>query len=157
MATKYTEEVKLYGHISKIIEQGDIDLATADIRVALFDNVHAYDITHTKWSDIKANEVEGEGYDEGGKAITHDGDKLTFEANLGRYSFGKNAEDTEWPNATLTAHHKVVYVFQDAGDGTPHDNSLLIGSWKFESAVTVENGTAIVQWSSGGIFRFVLP
>ena len=154
MSTTYTEEVKLYHHLAALIEQGTINLETDDIRVALFDNNHIFDQAHTKWSDIKANEVIGTGYDNGGKALTHTGDKLTEEINLGRYSFGKHADDTEWPNSTLSARHKVLYVFQDAGEGVPHDDSLLIGSWKFDSVLNVENGTSVIEWSSTGIFRF---
>jgi len=154
MSTTYTEEVKLYHHLAALIEQGAINLETDDIRVALFDNNHVFDQAHTKWSDIKANEVVGDGYDEGGQTIVHDGAKLTEEINLGRYSFGKNAIDTEWPNSTVSARYKVLYVFQDAGEGVPHDDSLLIGSWKFDSVLSVENGTAIIEWSSTGIFRF---
>ena len=144
---------RVYGHLTTLVEQGTINLDTADIRVALFNNVHAFDIAHTQWSDIKANEISGTGYSEGGIAITHTGAKLHYDAATGIYSFGKNADDTEWPASTLEAYHAVVYVYTDNA-GVPADASLLLESIDFGGAEVTLNAIFPITWPPTGIFRF---
>ena len=143
----------IYGHVPGLVVQQTINLTTADIRVALFNNIHTFNIAHTTWADIKANEISGTGYSSGGLAITHTGDKFDYSAGI--YTFGKTANDTEWIESTLSAYFAVGYIFVDSL-GVPDDSSLLLFSKQFDGEVVSSNATFKIDWSVDGIFRFIV-
>jgi hypothetical protein len=146
---------KLYSHVPKLVVEQTINLATADIKVALFNNVHTFNTIHTAWSDIKVNEIVGTGYSSGGIAITHDGAVLDYDAATGIYTFGKNAMNTEWIESTLSAYFAVGYIFVDSL-GVPDDASLLLFSKQFDGEVITSNATFRINWDNDGIFRFIV-
>ena len=148
-----TVVAKVYGHISKLVEQGTIDLSTDTIKVALFNDTHAFDITDTTWADIKANEITGTGYSEGGATLTHTGAKLVETPATGLYSFGENADDTEWSASTLTAYNAVVYKYIDDA-GVPDDASPILASIAFGAAKSTIDDIFKITWPATGIFRF---
>ena len=142
-----------YGHVPGLVVQQTVNLETADIRVALFNNVHSFNVAHTTWEEIKDNEITGTGYSSGGIAITHTGNKFDYDAGI--YTFGKNANDTEWVESTLSAYFAVGYIFVD-NEGVPDDSSLLLFSKQFDGEVITSNATFKIDWDIDGIFRFVV-
>lgn len=111
-----------------------VDLEDDVVKVALYDDTHAFDAAHTVYT--VANEVEGAGYTAGGAALAG---KAVTEGATTKW----DANDVEWTTATFTAHHAVIW-----GDAGAND---LIASIDFGGAKTVADGTFTIQWDDAGI------
>lgn len=115
----------------------EIDMEADAIRVALFDNVHAFSATDNVWADVSANEISGTGY-------TTKGELITTGAVTQGATTKYDGDDTPWAAATFTAYHGVVYDDTLAADD-------LIASIDFGGAKTVTAGTFTIQWHADGI------
>ena len=149
-------ECNVYGQGVQAIVERDIDLTSDTIKVALFNDSHSFSEAHATWANVKANQITGTNYNHaaGGLPITHGvADEVQYAAGI--VSFGKDAEDSEWTNSTITAHHAVVYQYID-DTGAPDDASRLLCSIDFDGAEISADGDFTIEWHADGIFRFVV-
>lgn len=112
-----------------------ISLISDTINVALYDNVHDFTATDTKYTT--SNELAAAGnYTQGGSALAG---KSVTEGITTKF----DATDLAWTTATFTAYHAVIYNISNG--------SSLIASIDFGGAKTVSAGTFTLQWSGDGI------
>lgn len=112
-----------------------VDLEADTIKVALYDNSHAFTATDTTYTTTNELATAGN-YTQGGATLA---DKAVTEAATTKW----DATDLAWSSATFTAYHAVIY------DSTTSDN--LICSIDFGGAKTVSAGTFTIQWDAAGI------
>lgn len=112
------------------------------IKVVLLDNNHSFDPDDNKWVDVSVNELatSGTGYEQ--KTLVNQSVTQDDINNLAKF----DADDLQWPAATFTAYHLVIF------DDTLIDDDL-IGSIDFGGAKSVTGGTFTVQWSVNGVIR----
>ncbi len=112
-----------------------VDLEGDTIKVALYDNTHAFTATDTTYTTTNELATSG-GYTQGGMTLAN---AAVTEAATTKW----DADDTAWTSATFTAYHAVIY------DSTASSN--LIASIDFGGAKTVAAGTFTIQYDSSGI------
>jgi hypothetical protein len=105
------------------------------IKVALYDNSHAFTATDTVYTSTNELATAG-GYTQGGATLANQ--SVTTGATT---KF--DGDDTAWTTATFTAYHAVIY------DST--NTSSLICSIDFGGAKTVASGTFTISWNAAGI------
>lgn len=125
--------------MNKLVDMGN---GGDSFKVALLDNVHAFDADHDIWTDISANEISGTGYSAGGEVLANQAVTQDDANDLGKF----DADDSQWTTATFTAYHAVIY------DDTLGSDDLVV-STDFGGAKSVTGGTFTIQWNSDGIFR----
>ena len=121
--------------------RGEIDFVNDDIKIALL-NAHTPKDATQYFSQVKADEVVGPGYLEGGqslvgKSVTLSGRTIVFGAN-----------DTVWAVSTLAASHAVIY--KDTGNPA---TSPLFQTKDFGGIKTSENAPFTVKYSNDGVLR----
>jgi hypothetical protein len=116
-------------------KQVDIGDGGDTIKVALYDNNHAFTATDTVYTATNELATAG-GYTRDDKALA--GQAVTEGATT-----KWDATDTAWTSATFTAYHAVIY------DVT--NTKSLICSIDFGGAKTVSSGTFTIIWDSDGI------
>jgi hypothetical protein len=115
----------------------EVDLEVDAVNVMLLDDNHSFVATHNQKSEIVANEISGDGYDAGGKALANKG--VTQGATT---KF--DADDIAWTSSTFTAYFAVLY-----DDDLTNDD--LICCIDFGGAKAVSGGTFTIQWHEDGI------
>lgn len=113
------------------------------LKIALFNNSHAFNADHNTLSDVTANQITGTGYTAGGATLTSQ--TVTQDDTNDRGVF--DAADASWSSASFTAYHAVIYDDTLAGDD-------LICSIDFGGAQTVTSATFTLQFSTDGILYF---
>ena len=116
-------------------KQVDIGDGGDTIKVALYDDSHAFTATDTAYTTTNELATAG-GYTQGGATLA--GQTVTTAATT-----KWDATDTAWTSATFTAYHAVIY------DST--NTSSLICSIDFGGAKTVSAGTFTILWDDDGI------
>ncbi len=112
-----------------------VDLEGDTIKVALYNNSHSFDATHTDYTT--SNELAtANGYTQGGATLAS---KAVTQAATTKWE----AANAAWTSATFTAYHAVIY-----GSGGTND---LIASIDFGGAKAVVAGTFTIQWDAAGI------
>lgn len=116
---------------------GSLNVDSDVLKVALMTNLYSVDKDTNIFNNT--NEVVGAGYTAGGATLTGSvaaqddtGDQATWDAN-----------DVEWPSATITARYCIIYNTSEA------DNIVCV--FDFESDQTSTNGLFAVRWNVGGI------
>jgi hypothetical protein len=112
-----------------------VDLEADTIKVALYDNTHAFAAADTDYTTDNELATAG-GYTQAGATLA--GTAVT-EAATTKW----DGTDTAWTTATFTAYHAVIY------DSTAGND--LICSIDFGGAKTVAAGTFTIQWDAAGI------
>jgi len=125
----------LYSRFKANLMNKVVDLEADTIKVALYDNTHAFNAAHTVYTTDNELATAG-GYTQGGVSLAS---KAVTEAATTKW----DADDVEWTTATFTAYHAVIY------DSTASNN--LICSIDFGGAKTVAAGTFTIQWDAAGI------
>ena len=116
-------------------KQVDIGDGGDSIKIALYDDSHAFTATDTVYTSTNELATTG-GYTQDDKALA--GQAVTTAATT-----KWDATDTAWTAATFTAYHAVIY------DVT--NTKSLICSIDFGAAKTVSSGTFAIQWNADGI------
>ena len=112
-----------------------VDLEADTIKVALYDNSHAFNAAHTDYTTDNELATAG-GYTQAGVTLAG---KAVTEGATTKW----DGTDSEWTTATFTAYHAVIY------DSTAGND--LICSIDFGGAKTVAAGTFTIQWDANGI------
>lgn len=112
-----------------------VDMEGDTIKVALYDNSHAFTATDTDYTTDNELATTG-GYTQGGMTLASG---TVTEAATTNF----DADDTAWTSATFTAFHAVIW------DSTAGND--LIASIDFGGAKTVAAGTFTIQWDASGI------
>jgi len=112
-----------------------VDLEADTIKVALYDNTHAFNAAHTDYTTDNELATAG-GYTQAGATLAG---KAVTEAATTKW----DATDIAWTTATFTAYNAVIY------DSTAGNN--LICTIDFGGAKTVAAGTFTIQWDADGI------
>jgi len=137
---------KAYGKLAQHLFLGRINWQAeggSTIKCALLKNTYIPDQdTDTTWEDISSHEVSGTGYTPGGNTlvlrdVAYDPDTNTLKVD---------AEDTLWPELTLTARHSVVYV-----EGATDAESWLIAYTDFGVDKPLEEESLKVIFNIAGI------
>lgn len=132
----------VYNKGKTAILNGDIDLLTQDIKVALVTSSYSPDKDADDFFDDVTNEASGAGYTAGGKSLAS---KAVAQDNANdRAEF--DADDLQWVVSTITARACVVYY--DTGvDAT----SILIAYIDFGSDFSTVAETFTIEWDTEGI------
>lgn len=133
---------KFYGPAFKHLQNGDIDLDTNTIKVALLTSSYTPSQAHESATDLTlaSNEVTGTGYTARGATLS----SVTISYATLVTTF--DAADTAWTSSTITARYAVVY--KDTGTDS---TSWLIGYIDFGADQTSSAGTFTIQWNASGI------
>ncbi len=114
-----------------------VDLEADTIKVALYDNSHAFNATHTDYTTDNELATTG-GYTQGGATLSS---PVVTEAATTKWD--DDGSNTAWTSATFSAYHAVIY-----GSGGTND---LIASIDFGGEKAVVAGTFTIQWDAAGI------
>lgn len=125
----------IYNRFKANIFNKEVDLEADTIKVALYDNSHAFTATDTDYTTDNELATAG-GYTQGGATLVG---KAVTEAATTKW----DATDAAWAAATFTAYHAVIYDSSVSND--------LIASIDFGGAKAVVAGTFTIQWSASGI------
>lgn len=124
------------------VMNGNLDLDTDTIKVALVTSTYSPDIdAHDAFDDI-TNEVTGTGYTAGGNTITNAA--VTQDNTNDRGVF--DGDNVSWPSSSITARGAVMY--KDSGTAA---TSYLIMYLDFGTDQTSNSGTFEIQWDAVGI------
>lgn len=94
--------------------------------------------THTRWSDVSANEITGTGYTAGGNTVVP-----TFTKDTTNHRITITFPQTTWTSSTLSATRAVCYKSTGTASTSP-----LIFQNDFGSTVTTSNGTFTLNAST---------
>jgi len=134
----------VYNNFKKNIMNGNIDLDTDDIKVALVTSSYTPNQdTHEDFADI-TGESTGTGYTAGGETIAN----TTVTTDTGDDEGVFNGDDVTWASSTVTARGAVIYK----DSGTPA-TSWLIGYLDFTTDQSSSSGDFTIQWSAEGILN----
>lgn len=134
---------KLYGKSLLSAYNGEIDLDTHTIKVALCTSSYSVDQdAHDYFNDV-TNEVSGTGYTAGGATLAN----KTVGYTAGTNTFKFDADDVVWSASTITARYAVIY--RDTGTAS---TSPLIAYVDFGADVSSTGAAFTITWDSAGIF-----
>jgi len=134
----------VYNNFKKNIMNGNIDLDSDTIKVALVTSAYTPNQdTHEDFADV-TNQVTGGGYTAGGQTIANTTVTTDNTDNEGVF----NGDDVTWTASTITARGAVIYK----DTGTPA-TSWLIGYLDFTSNRSSSSGDFTIQWSAEGILN----
>lgn len=131
----------LYNYVKKEILDGNIDLVTDTLKVALMNSAYVPSIdSHDKWASISANDESGSGYSAGGKALASSkATTIDDVSDLAKF----DAKDLTWTSLSVgTPAAAVLYDTTTSG-------SILVAYWSLATASN--GGDFTLQWSSSGI------
>jgi hypothetical protein len=131
----------VYNSFKRELFNGDHDLDTDNINVALFTDSFVEDeLNHSEFADL-TGEVAGTGYTAGGETLANS----SITSGSGAVAIF-DADNVTWGSSTITARYAVLY-----NDTLANDN--LICAIDFGSNQSSSNGNFTIQWSTSGIFR----
>ena len=126
-----------YNCLRSNLAKGFYALDTDTIKVGLMTNSHTFNsATQVAWSDVSTNEVSGDGYTAGGKALTG------LSVSTGPL-VAWDADDVTWTGLTLSTWHGVVY------DTTA--SNKLIASINFGGEQAIAAGIFKITWNVSGV------
>jgi hypothetical protein len=130
----------VFDNFKKNIMNGNIDLDTNTIKVALVTSSYTpTQATHEFFNQV-TNEVSGTGYTAGGATLA----SAAVSASEGKGVF--DANDVTWANSTITARGAVIY--KDTGAST---TSPIIAYIDFGSDKVSSGGDFKITWNASGI------
>lgn len=134
----------VYNQFKKNIMNGNIDLDTDTIKVALVTSSYTPDAdTHEDFADV-TNEVTGAGYTAGGQTLSNAAVTADTTDDEGVF----DADDVTWSTSTITARGAVIY--KDSGvDST----SWLIAYLDFTSDQSSSSGDFTISFGAEGILN----
>lgn len=134
----------IYNAFKKNIMNGNIDLDTDTIKVALVTSTYTPNQdTHEDYADI-TNEVVGTGYTAGGDTITNPAVTQDNTDNEGVF----DGDDVTWSTSTITARGAIVY--KDSGvDAT----SWFVCYLDFTTDQSSSAGDFTISWNAEGILN----
>lgn len=134
----------VYNNFKKNIMNGNIDLDTDTIKVALVTSTYTPNIdTHEDFADI-TNEVVGTGYTAGGNTLANAAVTADTTDDEGVF----DADDTTWSTSTITARGAVIY--KDTGTPT---TSWLIAYLDFTTDQSSSAGNFTISFGTEGILN----
>ena len=135
----------IYGGFLEALCNGQLNLSSDTLKVALVSNSYTPADTDEYWSTPQAKEISGTGYTAGGQALTG----VAVNYNTSTKTITLSANNPSWPNSTLTAYYAIIY------DATPSTAATqpLIAYVNFGGAESDTSGTFEIQWSASGIVQ----
>lgn len=124
-------------------ESRAVDWLSNDIRVMLCTSGFVPDKAALKWKSQVTHEVEGFGYDPGGKLLAAKTVSYDAETDAVRLDAG----NAVWNPSTITARVAVVYDDTPEGDA----NKPVLHVSVFDEDIISSNGEFKVEWNEGGI------
>lgn len=124
------------------VSDGNIDLNTDTIKVALVTSSYTPDQDAHDFFDDVTNEVIGTGYTAGGATLANAA--VTQDNTNNRAKF--DADDVVWSSSTLTARGAIIY--KDTGNAA---TSPLICYIDFGSDKSSSGSNFTIQWHADGI------
>lgn len=136
-----------YNNGKEAFFNGDINLSTDTLKVALFPSTYSANIdTDQFWSDISASEVSGTGYTAGGATLT----TVSVTQDNANDKAVLDADDVTFSTVTLTGVNAVRYAVLYKDTGTP-GTSPLIAQFDFGSDQEPNGVDFTIQWNASGI------
>lgn len=132
----------IYNSAKTKLLNGNIDLDTDTIKVALVTSSYTPDQDSHDFFDDVTDEVSGTGYSGGGAALANK--TVTQDNTNNRGVF--DADDATWTTSTITARGAVLY--KDSGVAS---TSPLICYFDFTSDKSSTAGDFTIQWNASGI------
>ena len=134
----------IYNSFKKDIMNGNIDLDTDTIKVALVTSTYTVNQdTHVDFGDI-TNEVTGTGYTARGATIASAAVTQDNTDNEGVF----DGADVTWTTSTITARGAVIYL--DSGSDA---TSYLVAYLDFTTDQTSSSGDFTIAWGTEGILN----
>lgn len=118
--------------------KGDIDFDTVTVKAALVTGYTPNQTTHTRWSDVSANEITGTGYTAGGNTVS-----VTVTKDTTNHRITLTFPQTTWTSSTLSATRAVFYVSTGTASTSP-----LIFQDDFGGTVSTTAGTFTLNAST---------
>lgn len=136
----------IYASFLDDVYKGDITCDVDTFKMMLLTSSYTPTITHTKRSDLTANEVTGTGYTAGGKstAVTISKDTVNKRNDL-------DFADNNWTTSTITARYAGIYKSRGGADTADE----LVAVIDFGSNVSTTGGTFTADVT--GPLRVQLP
>jgi hypothetical protein len=136
---------KWYGKALIQVLNKEVDWNTDSIKVALCTSTYTPDQDAHDYFDDVTNEVEGEGYTAGGKALTN----CTVAYDAPSKAVQLKADNLTWDPVTLTARYAVIY------DATPATAATrpLVAYVDFGEDKSPSGGALTIAWADGVVLK----
>lgn len=134
----------IYNNFKKNIMNGNIDLDTDTIKLALCTSSYTPDQDSHEFFDDITNEVSGTGYTAGGEEITTKAVTADTTDDEGVF----DGDNVTWSDSTITARYGIIY--KDTGDPA---TSPLIACLDFGDDQSSTSGDFTVAWNAEGILN----
>lgn len=134
----------IYNGFKKNIMNGNIDLDTDTIKVALVTSAYTPDQDAHEFFSSVTNEITGTGYSAGGASLANKTVTQDNTNNKGVF----DADDVTWASATITARGAVIYKSTGTASTSP-----LLCYLDFGSDKTSSGGNFVVQFGASGILN----
>lgn len=137
-----------YNKMKELLGLGALNFAADTIKCALLTSAHEPSAEHEKWADVaddEVAEVEGNGYDAGGKVLAG----VTWTQTGGTAQLA--ATNPAWTTASFTARYAAIYAAKTVGSGEDEVVNPLICLLDFGSDKVVTSGTFTVAFNASGI------
>lgn len=137
----------VFNRFKNAVFNGEADLVSDTIKLALMATYTPDVDNHDFWSDISSGEAAGTGYNAGGQALSGKTNIQDNTNDLSKY----DATDVTWSSVLLTTPANGIPVAAILYDDT-HASDLLICGW--ELGVTGTNGgDYTIEFGTNGILR----
>ncbi|MCW7755448.1 hypothetical protein OOT00_15840 [Desulfobotulus sp. H1] len=135
----------LYPSFFEAMGKGQINLQTADLRLALMGSGFTPNDENSVWGDVSAHEISGINYTQGGRQLT--GKVVSLTGRRAKLA----ADNVVWPELTANFHYGVLYSL---GNGNP-----LVARIVFHEVeeVRVSGLDYLVSWHSDGVVSWGDP
>jgi hypothetical protein len=138
---------KLYGDFLVSLSKGYHDLSTDSIKGMLCTSSYSPNQDTHDFKDDVTNEVSGDGYDAGGKALS--GVSVTYNSTDNQMEMAAN--DLEWAASTITdARYLVLY---NDSTGVSNETKRLIGYVNFEANKSSSSSTFKIEFTDGIVLK----
>lgn len=134
----------LYPSFFEAMGRGQINLQTADLRLALLTSAYTPDDAHAVWGDVSASETTGTNYVAGGRQLT--AKAVAVSGRTARLT----ADNVLWTELTATFRHAVLYV---QGGDHPLIARIAFG----DTDVSVSGLDYLVSWHAEGVISWGDP
>lgn len=133
----------IYNDFSKEVLVGNIKPEEEEFKIALFTSEYEPSSEHTKYDRIRADEVSGEGYEEGGKNISLN--RLGEDSNYIRYGTGAIIK---WICPNLAFRYAIIYRVKD---------NMLVSCYDLKDHHTSASQPEItLDWTSSYLLSFAI-
>lgn len=135
----------LYPSFFEAMGKGQINLQTADLRLALMGSGFTPDDGDSMWGDVSGTEVSGTNYTAGGRQLT--GKAVSLAGRRAKLA----ADNVIWPELTASFRYGVLYAM--GGDNPLVARIVFNGS----EDVSVSGLDYLVSWHSDGVVSWGDP